>query len=312
MAKVSAILNAKSRPVEVIHALRSVLAQTFSDIEIVVVVDGPEPATERALADFQSSFASPPFRILVNPINVGLAEARNVGVRATEGEYVAFLDDDDEWLPTKLEEQLRLAATLSGDWRFVASRFLEKTGIGEKIWPETLPDGTVPFSEYLFVHRGMLLPSVFLISRRLMEEVPFTPGLRHVEDLDWMLRATHDPRTQVAVVDRVLAIYNNDPVPKRESRNYAWHTLYLWSVPHVKLFTPLAYACFISRGVVQRARAAGASPRELLHLLSAALLLGSFHPKAIFSFLLSAFLSPETKARGRRLLSRKSVTVSRC
>ena len=311
MPKVSAVINAKSRPVEVIHAIRSVLAQSFQDLEILVVVDGLEPATERALAEFQASFASAPFTVLVNPVNVGLAEARNVGVRATTGEYVAFLDDDDEWLPAKIEQQLLVAASLPGRHHFVACRFIEKTGKTEKVWPETLPNGREPFSEFLFVRRGMILPSTFLVSRPLIEEVPFTAGLRHIEDIDWMLRAAAHPGTHIAAAESVLAIYNNHIVNGRESRNFPWYTFYVWSLPHRPLFTPLAYSCFLTRAVVPRAKAAGASRRQLLHLLSAALLLGSFNLTAISSFLFSFFLSQERKAWGRRVLSRQARLATR-
>ena len=306
MPKVSAIVNTKSRPVEVVHAIRSVLAQTFQPIEIVVVVDGPEPATEQALADFQSSFASAPFTVVVCPVNVGLAEARNVGVRGSSGDYVAFLDDDDEWLPTKIEEQIALAAALRGKHHFIACRFIERTGKHEKTWPESLPDPKTPFSEFLFVHRGMMLPSTFVISRSLINEVPFTSGLRHIEDIDWMLRAAANPHTQLGVAAKVLAVYNNHSVSGRESRNFPWYTFYLWSIPQRPLFTPLAYSCFITRTVVPRAKSAGARNRELLHLFSAAVLLGSFNFHAISSFLFSFFLSQETKAWGRRVLSRKA------
>ncbi len=311
MPTVSAIINAKSRPVEVIHAIHSVLAQTFRLIEILVVVDGPEPATERALIDFQSSFTSAPFRILVNPVNVGLAEARNVGVRATTGDYVAFLDDDDEWVPEKIEQQLVVADSLAGHHHFIACRLLEKTEKAEKIWPETLPNGREPFSEFLFVHRGMMLPSTFLVSRSLLEEVPFTAGLRHIEDIDWMLRAAALPETRIAVAQSVLTIYNNHAVGERESRNFPWYTFYVWSIHHRTLFTPLAFSCFITRTVVPRAKSAGASRRQLLHLLSAALLLGSINFTAISSFLFSSLLSQERKAWGRRLLSKQARLATR-
>ncbi len=311
MSKVSVIINAKSRPVEVVHAIRSVLAQTFQPMEVLVVVDGPEPATQLALSDFQSSFTFAPFKVLVNPVNVGLAEARNVGVRATTGDYVAFLDDDDEWLPTKIEQQLLVAGTLAGHHHFIACRLLEKTEKAEKIWPETLPNGREPFSEYLFVHRGMMLPSTFLISRALLQKVPFTAGLRHIEDIDWMLRAAALPETRIAVAQDVLTIYNNHATGGRESRNFPWHTFYVWSVLHRTLFTPLAYSCFITRTVVPRAKSAGASPRQLLHLFSAALLLGSINLTAISSFLFSSLLSQERKAWGRRVLSKQARLATR-
>src|SRR5262249_37664000 len=87
------------------RALDSVFAQTFRQFEAIVVLDGPDDDTVRAL----NTIVDPRMRVFVNPHSLTAAGARNVGVSHARGEWIAFLDDDDEWLPDKLKKQLALA-----------------------------------------------------------------------------------------------------------------------------------------------------------------------------------------------------------
>ena len=100
---VSAIIPTYNRAHLVGRALHSVLAQTFQDFEIIVVDDASSDRTEELVA----SFGDPHIRYLRHEHNRGGSAARNTGIKAARGEYLAFLDSDDEWLPDKLDEQLR-------------------------------------------------------------------------------------------------------------------------------------------------------------------------------------------------------------
>src|ERR1700722_4833051 len=96
MAKVSTIVAVYNGANTVDRALRSIFAQTFADNEVIVVDDGSTDDTASVLARFGDRI-----RVITQP-NRGLSSARNAGVRASSGEYIAFLDDDDEWMPEKL------------------------------------------------------------------------------------------------------------------------------------------------------------------------------------------------------------------
>lgn len=100
---VSAVIPTYKRAKLVPRAIRSVLNQTVQDIEIIVVDDGSPDDTRNAVA----SVGSARVRYIRHATNRGLPASRNSGVRAARGHYVAFLDDDDEWLPEKTEKQLR-------------------------------------------------------------------------------------------------------------------------------------------------------------------------------------------------------------
>src|SRR2546423_7926382 len=83
-------------------AIDSVLAQTHSDIEIIVVDDGSTDASKDVLLNYGDSIKT------ISQQNRGVSAARNNGVAASSGEYVAFLDADDEWLPQKIEKQVAM------------------------------------------------------------------------------------------------------------------------------------------------------------------------------------------------------------
>lgn len=103
--RISVLIATHNRRDVLPRALQSVLHQTFDDIEIVVVDDEPDERTAAVV----KSLGDPRIRYIRHDENRGLSAARQTGVNAATGEYVAFLDDDDEWDPRKLELQLKVA-----------------------------------------------------------------------------------------------------------------------------------------------------------------------------------------------------------
>lgn len=103
---VSVVMPAFNAAASVRTAVQSVLAQTFKDFELLVINDC---STDETLAILESmTCAHPCMKLLSLPSNGGAAEARNVAMLAARGEFIAFLDADDVWLPQKLELQLPL------------------------------------------------------------------------------------------------------------------------------------------------------------------------------------------------------------
>ena len=102
LPSVSVIIPTYNRGHLVERAIESVLTQTFQDLAVFVVDDASEDATGRIVRRFNDARLT----YLRHSVNRGAGAARNTGLREASGEYVAFLDSDDEWLPTKLEKQL--------------------------------------------------------------------------------------------------------------------------------------------------------------------------------------------------------------
>jgi len=101
---VSVVIPAYNRAHSIGQAIQTVLNQTYQDLEIIVVDDGSSDNTEgvvRGLKDIR-------IRYIRHEKNKGATAARNTGIKAAKGEYIAFQDSDDEWLPQKLEKQMKV------------------------------------------------------------------------------------------------------------------------------------------------------------------------------------------------------------
>lgn len=99
---VSVILPTYNRGYVIKRAVDSVLAQTYTNLELIVIDDGSTDNTQELLA----SYRDPRLKVLVPGKNGGPAAARNRGLEAARGDYIAFQDSDDEWLHEKLERQI--------------------------------------------------------------------------------------------------------------------------------------------------------------------------------------------------------------
>lgn len=101
---VSAIIPTHNRAAMLTRAILSVQLQTYPHLEIIVVDDASQDNTSEVIKEFDD----PRIRYIRHKKNKGGSASRNTGIRAATGEFIAFLDDDDEWVPEKTEEQLKL------------------------------------------------------------------------------------------------------------------------------------------------------------------------------------------------------------
>lgn len=117
---VSIIIATYHRDVPFANALESVAKQTYKNIEIVVVSDNADEVWDgkvKSIVDeFKRSYPTTFINVIINAHNLGSAETRNVGIRAARGEYITFLDDDDLYLPQKIEQQLNAMQDENSDY----------------------------------------------------------------------------------------------------------------------------------------------------------------------------------------------------
>ena len=246
--QVAAVIPTRNRPDLVCRAVRSVLAQTMRDLECIVVIDGPDGSTELALGEFDD----PRLRVLALPESVGACEARNTGARAARADWVALLDDDDEWLTYRLERQLEAAAE-AGPVTMVASRFLDRGAHKDLLRPFRFPTPGQFISEFLWCDvspfggiNGFPQTSTWLVRRDFLLQVPFTRGQKLLQDLDWPLHAYQYPAMKVTFVEEPLTIFHNDSGRQRVTKKIDWDYSFHWAMRNRHLFSRKAFGFFVA------------------------------------------------------------------
>ena len=183
MPTVSAIIPTHNRSQTVLRALRSVYAQRILVNEVIVIDDG---SSDDTVARIQAEF---PGVILICQAQHGVSHARNRGIDAAQGEWLAFLDSDDEWLPMKIETQLDAVRNNP------SSRICHSNEIwirnGRRVNPM---DKHRKHGGWIFEHclpRCAISPSSVLLHRSTIEEFgAFDESLPVCEDYDLWLRMT--------------------------------------------------------------------------------------------------------------------------
>lgn len=105
MTKFSVVVPTYKREEELKRALESIASQTYEDFELIVVDDNPKEENRRKVRTIVEELEGLDVNLLVNDDKQGVSSARNLGIENSSGEFVAFLDDDDEWKPKKLEKE---------------------------------------------------------------------------------------------------------------------------------------------------------------------------------------------------------------
>jgi glycosyltransferase involved in cell wall biosynthesis len=180
---VTVIIPTRDRPELLQRAVASVLAQTCADFEVIVVDDGSGEASDPAEAA-----RDPRRRVLRHAAPRGAAAARNTGLSAARGDFVAFLDDDDVWLPEKLARQLEAFATGEPDLGLVYCGSLKFSDVSGRVISQSparpLREGVVDF-----LRSTRFGTSVPLIRRRCLDEVGgFDESLPGTQDRDLWIR----------------------------------------------------------------------------------------------------------------------------
>ncbi len=167
------------------ETLDSVFSQTFTDFEVIVINDG-SPDTqdlERALQRF------PPKLRYLKQENQGAAVARNTGLRAAEGELVAFLDADDTWLPAFMEKQLELLKRNNADLVFADALLVGDSPLaGRTFMQADPPRGEVTPENLLSVKVTVLTSTVLARKAPILEVGLFDVSLRRGQDFELWLR----------------------------------------------------------------------------------------------------------------------------
>lgn len=210
--KISVVIAAYNSQETIARAIDSVLAQTRPADEMIVIDDGSTDRTAGIVRSYGDKV------ILIQQTNAGVSVARNTGIAAATGEWIAFLDADDEWLPEKLKlqtEHLRRNPDLK--WTF-ANLLWDRNEYGcfEIAHPTACLTAKQPrdeiFEDYLQAYTNGFFASTItlLIERTVFQKVGlFEPGMKRAQDNDlWFRIAYQYPK--IGYLSQPLAIYHLD------------------------------------------------------------------------------------------------------
>jgi glycosyltransferase involved in cell wall biosynthesis len=221
-ATVSVVLPTFNRLKFLRPAVESVHAQTFTDWELILADDGSDLETRQYLQSLENQ----PRVIVVWLAHTGRpAIVRNAGLRRAGGEYVAFLDSDDLWAPTKLERQIEtLRARVDCRWSY--TRFLPVDACGNLVPEEALQPWWVPYEGDIFEQvatgrAAIRTPSVLATRQLIAQAGGFDEAMPSAEDYDLWLRLALS--SEVAIVDEPLVYVRHHD----EHHSHEWENAFV-------------------------------------------------------------------------------------
>jgi glycosyltransferase involved in cell wall biosynthesis len=185
LTRVSVVIPTHRRPMLLAAAIRSVLAQSFQDFEIVVVDDASRDNTE----DVVRAFGDPRIRYIAHRTNWRVGAARNTGVLNSRAPLIAFLDDDDEWLPEKLERQIALLDRCAPVTGIVYTGFQKIERSSGEVLSTVTPSKEGHILHELCLVNCVGTASTVLLRRECFDEVGlFDEGIDFGEEYDMWIR----------------------------------------------------------------------------------------------------------------------------
>src|SRR5262249_55296590 len=189
MPQVSVIIPTHNRADFLRGAIASVLDQSFQDFEIIVVDDASNDNTSEVVASFNDERIN----LVRHETNKGGSAARNTGILASKCDYIAFLDDDDEWLPEKLAKQMDILLASPQEVGCVYTGYVEVDRATGKVTGQRIPTKRGNLSKELLVKNCVGGASSVLLKRDCLKKVGlFDESLPRSQDSDMWFRIANE------------------------------------------------------------------------------------------------------------------------
>lgn len=292
---VSVVIATYRRPEAVTRAVVSAFGQTLQNIEVIVVSEVGDDATAEALRQITDVR----LKHIVNPKKRGPGVARDHGARAGRARWIAFLDDDDEWMPSKLERQLEAVGADEKTVCMTLSRVVMATGT--LVQPTSPYAGDQPIDEWLFGRQSWLkggesfLQTSSLMMPRALFDILGFGEVRH-EEWELVMRAVKEHGHSLTTVNEPLVTYYT-------GNTYPLEGSLQWVDSVRELITPKAYSGFCLT-VATHGVDPGKRHRAFLTLLSMAVRNGRPTARQLFAFALIWLLPDAVRHRVRVALGR--------
>lgn len=179
---VSVIIPAFNREKTIVRAIQSVLNQTYPSVEVIIVDDCSSDCTQETVLNHFANDSRVMYYKLEK--NSGACVARNLGIKQSKGKYIAFLDSDDAFIPTKIEKQIELINTTKT--LLCATDFTYIQNNGEEIYVKTLVNKESIYDDLLYCN--LITTGTLLGYRDCFIDVSFDETLPRYQDWDLVLR----------------------------------------------------------------------------------------------------------------------------
>lgn len=187
---VSIIIPTYQRPLKLERAINSVLTQSYKQLEVIIVDDNDSGSTERKETEELMSkyIGDSRVKYVKHEFNKNGSAARNTGFKNSVGSYIMFLDDDDEFLPKKVEEQFKCLENLNEEWGACYCKYQRKKNGKIVMKSAENREGNLYFEvlcRNLFIHAG----SNLMIRRNVFEELKgFDETFQRNQDIEFAVR----------------------------------------------------------------------------------------------------------------------------
>lgn len=218
MKLVSVIVPAYNRQTEIIQTLKTIIVQTYPNIEIIIVDDGSTDNTYEVAQEFINNYDGRFEILLYKQENLGLAGARNSGFKHSKGDYILFFDSDDLMLPDRCEIQVKSIEKNHAD-ACAAAFYRQRDGqIVETVTHQTYPNTSLINQMLFFYLKGSgIRPSSqsWMFTRELFERMGgYDIRLRSNQDIDFAFRIALNGY-KISIVNKPLSIFVDDDRPDR-------------------------------------------------------------------------------------------------
>ncbi len=204
MFVVSVIIPTYNRLDLVQNAIHSVVLQTYQNYEIIIIDDG----SEKPISFLENEYDK--LRVIRHNSNLGEAAARNTGIHASTGKYIAFLDSDDEWLPEKLAIQVSYLEQ-NHELGLCTTGYIYETEEGTSI---EIPKPQKNWHNFLARGLGLAPGSTLMGHRELMSKFSYDVNFTRMMDWDWFLKFTTE--YSMDVIQKPLSIIHRGEKPNAE------------------------------------------------------------------------------------------------
>ncbi|WP_051827328.1 glycosyltransferase family 2 protein [Metabacillus indicus] len=181
---ISVIIPSYNRASILPRAISSVLSQTYKNLELIIVDDASTDKTEEVV----TSISDERIQYIRHEKNSNGSVARNTGIKNANGDYIAFLDSDDEWDKDKLLNQYKFYKNYNEEKTVCYTAMYEDNGFDVKLRPDRAIREDEAFADYVFSNKGLIQTSTLMIHKSILEKVKFNPNLRRHQDWDLCLQ----------------------------------------------------------------------------------------------------------------------------